>query len=178
MTALARNTYQAQYAIVDLTPGVTPTGAEVIEVIQKADGTPGAVTAQNGQSAQLSLAQIFAALSIPIVAPTIRLPAFNATIPILTSDIEVGVSTATGPVTVNLPSALAWSAVFPGGATGLDLVIIDHTGNAATNPMTFVLNGADTFLQGALPPLSVSFGSIRLRPNGSPVNGWLVKGFG
>jgi hypothetical protein len=160
---LAPTPYQAQYAIPDLVTGNTPTGAELIEAIQ------------SGQSVKLTLAQIVTALAY---APTIRLPAFNATIAILTSDIEVGVSTATGAVTVNLPSAAAWAAAFPGGATGLDLMIIDHTGNAAAHNMTFVLNGADTFLQGAIPALAVNFGSIRLRPNGSPVSGWVVKGFG
>lgn len=168
---LAPNPYQAQYAIPDLVQGSTPTGAEAIEAVQA------------GQSVQLSLTQIFAALSIPIVAPTIRLPPFASSLAILTSDIEVGVSTATGAVTVNLPSAAAWAAIFPGGATGLDLFIIDHTGNAAAHNITFALNGADTFLQGALPPLAVNFGSIRLRPNGTvgintPIIGWVVKGFG
>lgn len=163
----APNPYQAQYAIPDLAPGSTPTGTELIEAIQ------------SGQSVKLSLAQIIAAL-VPaaLIVPTIRLPAFNATIAILTSDIEVGVSTVTSAVTVNLPSATLWAAAFPGGATGLDLLIIDHTGNAAAHPMTFALNGGDTFLQGSLPTLAVNFGSLRLRPNGSPVSGWYVKEFG
>lgn len=166
-----QNVYQAQYVITDLVVGVTPTGAEAGEFIQ------------NGQSVQLSLAQIVAALVTPIIlpavtAPTIRLPVFAATIPILTSDIEVGVSTVTSAVAVNLPSALAWSKAFPGGATGLDLVIIDVTGNAGAHTITPALNGGDTFLQGVTPVVAVNFGSLRLRPAGSPVSGWYVKGLG
>lgn len=159
----AQNAFQAQYSILDLVAGTTPTGTERVEAIQ------------GGQSVSLTLAQIIAALAF---APTIRNPVFAATVAILTSDIEVGVSTATSAVTVNLPSAAAWAAAFPGGATGLDLLIIDRTGNGLAHPMTFVLNGADTFMQGALPPLAVNFGSLRLRPSGSPVSGWIVKGFG
>jgi hypothetical protein len=159
--------YQATYAIADLPPGSTPTGAEQVEALQA------------GNSVRLSLAAILAALT-PV--PTIRLPLFASTISILVSDIEVGVSTATGAVTVNLPSAPLWAAS-PAGQTGLDLFIIDHTGNAAAHPITFALNGSDTFLQGALPSLAVNFGSIRLRPNGTvnsntPIIGWIVKGFG
>lgn len=155
--------FQAQLTILDLPAGATPSGTEAIEAVQA------------GASVQLSLAQIIAAL---FVAPTIRLPAFGASISILTSDIEVGINTGTGAVNVNLPSALAWSRVFPGGSTGLDLVIVDVTGNAPTHNITPVLNGADTFLEGVTPVITTAFGSMRLRPKGNPVNGWYIRGLG
>jgi hypothetical protein len=173
MGVVAQTPYQAQYAITDLQTAATPNGSEVLEVIQ------------NGISVQLTLNQVIAALgtSIFLSSPTIRLPAFASTIPILTSDIEVGISTASGPVTASLPSAALWAAAAPGGASGLDLVLLDRTGNALTNNITFALNGSDTFLQGTLPPLAVNFGSLRLRPFGTPgtntpIVGWYVKGFG
>jgi hypothetical protein len=165
---MAQAPFQATYAITDLPLGSTPTGVELIEAIQ------------GGTSVQLSLAQIIVAL---MSAPTIRLPPFSATVAILTSDIEVGINTSTSAVTVNLPSAALWAAAFPGGQTGLDLFMCDHTGNAAAHPITFALNGADTFMQGPLIPLAVNFGSLRLRPNRittstTPITGWIVKGFG
>lgn len=105
--------------------------------------------------------------------PTMRTPAFNATIPILTTDVEVGVSTVTSAVSVTLPSAAAWAATTK---NGLDLTILDLTGNAATHNITPTLNGADTFLQGVTPVVTANFGSIRLRPSGSPITGWYVRG--
>jgi hypothetical protein len=157
---------QAQYAIPDLPAGTTVVGVEQVEAIQ------------NGVSVRLTTAQI-AALGGGGGGgvPTIRLPVFASTINILASDIEVGVNTSAGPVTVNLPSALTWSST---RSLGLDLTILDASGLAATNNVTFVLNGGDIVLQmPTLPPLTQNYASLRLRPFGTvSVVGWYIRGIG
>lgn len=104
---------------------------------------------------------------------TIREPAFAATVSILTTDIEVGLSTVTSAVTANLPSALAWSST---NQNGLELKISDRTGNGAAHNITPALNGLDTFRGGVVPKINVNFGILKLRPAGTPVSGWYITG--
>jgi hypothetical protein len=156
---------QAAVTILDLPLATLPlTGAELQELVQ------------GGFSVQAPISSIF---SLLVGAPLIRLPPFNATINLTSSDIEVGIDTGGGPVTVNLPSAALWAAAFPGGLTGLDLCIVDINGNAANNAITPALNGADIFKYGAVVPvISANFGTLRLRPYGpigGPVTGWYVR---
>lgn len=105
---------------------------------------------------------------------TIRMPASNATIAIATSDIEVGIDTRTTAVSATLPSAASWATSNP---NGLELMLVDIFGNAAANNITPTLNGADTFFYGAVTPkVTANFGVLALRPAGSPVTGWYVRG--
>lgn len=103
-----------------------------------------------------------------------RLPASAATVAILSTDIEVGIDTRTTAVSATLPSAAAWAAANP---NGLELTLVDIFGNASVNSITPALNGADTFFYGAVTPIITSnFGLLKLRPAGSPVTGWYVRG--
>jgi hypothetical protein len=104
---------------------------------------------------------------------TARLPAAAASVPILASDTEVGISTNVAPTSCQLPSAAAWVA---GAPPGFELCIFDYTGNAATNNVTPVLNGTDVFLQGVTPLVRTNFGAIMLRPIlRTPPNAWFVR---
>lgn len=102
-----------------------------------------------------------------------RTPAQAGSVNILTSDIEVGIDTSGGSVTVALPSASAWAAANP---FGNELVIQDRTGNAATNNITPSLNGGDTFRGGITPVVTTAYGILKLRPAGNPVSGWKITG--
>ncbi len=104
---------------------------------------------------------------------TARLPASAATVNILTSDIEVGINTATLAVSCPLPSVAAWNAA---QTNGLDLTIFDDSGNAATNNITPSLNGTDTFVQGVTPVITTNYGLIKLRPVLGTPNQWYVRG--
>lgn len=106
---------------------------------------------------------------------TARAPAANATIAILTTDIEVEIDTTATAVSATLPSASAWSTANP---NGLELTLIDINGHAATHNITPTLNGADTFYYGGVTPvIMANFGLLKLRPTGTPtINGWYVRG--
>lgn len=105
---------------------------------------------------------------------TARLPAHAASIPILSSDVEVGIDTGTAPTACPLPSVAAWAAANP---NGLELTIFDSTGHAATNNITPSLNGTDVFTQGVTPVIKTNFGEMKLRPiiTGG-INQWFVRG--
>lgn len=105
-----------------------------------------------------------------------RLAAAAASVPILATDVEVGIDTGAAPTSCPLPSVAAWLAANP---SGLDLEIFDYTGHAATNNITPSLNGTDVFTQGVVPVISNNFGSLRLRPilTGG-VNQWFIKAVG
>lgn len=108
------------------------------------------------------------------VVGTARAPAAAATIPILTTDIEVEIDTTAAAVSATLPSAAAWAAANP---NGLELTLIDINGHANAHNITPVLNGADTFSYGGVTPkITADFGLLKLRPTGSPVSGWYVRG--
>jgi hypothetical protein len=105
---------------------------------------------------------------------TARLPPANASVPILTSDLEIGIDTVTAPTSCPLPSVAAWvGASFP----NIELCIFDYTGHGFTNHITPALNGTDTFVQGIVPVIQNNFGSLMLRPiiTGGPVNSWFVR---
>jgi phage-related tail fiber protein len=105
---------------------------------------------------------------------TIRMPAAAATIAIFATDTEVGIDTTSTAVTATLPSATAWASV---NQNGLELALVDIRGNAAAHNITPQLNGADTFFYGGVTPkINVNFGLLKLRPAGSPVSGWYVRG--
>jgi hypothetical protein len=108
---------------------------------------------------------------------TARLPAAAASVPILTTDIEVGFDSATAATAVPLPSVAAWAAANP---NGLELAGFDLTGHAATHNITPSLNGTDVFTQGVVPAIKSNFGSFRLRPiiiPGGP-DQWFVRSVG
>lgn len=132
----------------------------------------GNITATNVQTA---LQGLDTAISGKVAqVGTERQPASAATVAILTTDIEVGLDTRTTAVSATLPSALAWTAANP---NGLDLTLIDLFGNASANAITPTLNGADTFFYGSVTPtITSNFGLLKLRPAGSPVTGWYVRG--
>lgn len=132
----------------------------------------GNVTATNVQTA---IQQIDAEAAGKVTqVGTIRLPASAATVAILTTDIEVGISTTSTAVSATLPSASAWAASNP---NGLPLVLVDINGNAAANNITPALNGVDTFSYGGVVPIiNSNFGRLELRPSGVPVSGWYVRG--
>lgn len=111
----------------------------------------------------------------PPPIPTVRKPASSPVIPILTTDLEVGVDTrGQTSVTVSLPSVAAWSAA---NITGLDLVIYDMFGNASAAPITPAPAVGDSFDYGTVTPTIFSnFGVLALRPD--PPNKWLVRGVG
>src|ERR1700733_9760551 len=95
----------------------------------------------------------------------VRKPASGATIAIQTSDIEVGIDTRTTAVSATLPSAVSWATNNP---NGLELVINDYYGNAATNNVTPSLFGGDSFAYGGITPvINANFGLLRLRPDPS-----------
>jgi hypothetical protein len=121
---------------------------------------------------QVSLATLASAVSVPSL-PTARLPAFASTVNILTSDIEVGINTQSGPVSCPLPSVAGWNAARP---NAIDLCIFDFTGGANVNHITPVLNGADTFVQGVTPVIDTSYGLIKLRPVIGSINQWYIRG--
>lgn len=100
---------------------------------------------------------------------TARLPAAAANVPILTSDIEVGIDATATAVTCPLPSAVAWAAANP---NGLELTIFDVKGQAFAHNITPSLNGADIFVQAVVPVIKVTFGLIKLRPIGAS---WYVR---
>lgn len=102
-----------------------------------------------------------------------RSPAQASSVNILSTDIEVGIDTSGGAVTVNLPIAAAWATANP---FGNELVIQDITGNAATNNITPSLNGGDTFRGGSAPVISTAYGIMKLRPANNPVTGWKITG--
>lgn len=105
---------------------------------------------------------------------TMRLPASAATVAITTADLEVGIDTRSTAVTATLPSAAGWASANP---NGLELTLIDLFGGAATRAITPSLNGADTFFYGGVTPtITSNFGLLKLRPAGSPVTGWYVRG--
>src|SRR5215831_6568249 len=82
------NPYQAQYAPTDLQVGTTPTGAEVAHWVQ------------NGSSVQLSLSQIFAALSFNII--NVKSSPYNAK--------GDGITDDTGAFTAAIAAAVAQTA--------------------------------------------------------------------
>lgn len=129
-----------------------------------------AITATNVQGA---LKELDAEIATKLTAVgNARLPASAANVPILTTDIEVGIDTSATAVATPLPSAAAWAAANP---NGLELTIFDHTGSGAARNITPSLNGADTWVQGVAPVIASNFGLLKLRPMGSPVNSWYVR---
>ena len=108
----------------------------------------------------------------PINLPTIlvREPAQAATITLTTADVEIGIDTSGGAVSVNLPSVAAWALANP---YGLPLTIYDRTGQANVSNITPVLNGGDTFLRTVVPLVNGRFGNIKLRPNNAR-KGWYL----
>lgn len=104
---------------------------------------------------------------------TARLPVAASTVNILASDIEVGIDATSSAVSTPLPSAATWAAANP---NGLELTIFDYKGQAATHNITPTLNGTDVFVQGIVPAIKAAYGEIKLRPVGSPVNSWYVRG--
>jgi hypothetical protein len=131
----------------------------------------GNVTATNVQTA-IQQVDAEAAGKVEQVG-TIRKPASAANVAILTSDIEVGIDTRSTAVSATLPSAAAWSAQNP---NGLELVLNDYFGNAATNNITPSLFAGDTFAYGSVTPtVNANFGLLRLRPDPS-LPGWVVRG--
>lgn len=114
--------------------------------------------------------------SVGTFAGSARLPVAAPSVPILASDIEVGIDTSVAPTSCPLPSVSSWVNANP---SGLELVIFDFTGHAATNNATPVLNGTDVFTQGAVPVISDNFGTLALRPiiTGG-VNQWFVRSIG
>ena len=115
-------------------------------------------------------------LSVPGTVGTARLPAAAASVAILSTDIEVGINTGSAATVCPLPSVAAWAAANP---NGLELTIFDLTGSAATNNVTFTLNGTDVFTQGVSPAILNSYGEVKLRPilTGG-INQWFVRGAG
>lgn len=105
-----------------------------------------------------------------------RLPSAAPSVPILTSDAEVGIDTAVAPTVCPLPSVTGWVSENSGG---YDLSIFDFTGHAATNNITFTLDGTDVFTQGVSPVVANNYGELRLRPviTGG-INQWFIKGIG
>jgi len=89
------------------------------------------ITATNMQDA------IQQAIDVPATVPT-STPVAPAQSPYTptNSDYYLAVDTTTGPVTINLPAAAS--------RNGLTLIIKDVNGNAATNAITVVPNGAET----------------------------------
>src|SRR6266850_2568430 len=79
---------------------------------------------------------------VPVVG-TIRLPAAAATIPILTTDIEVGIDTTSTAVSATLPTATAWAAI---QQNGLELTLFDYAGHADTHNITPATSGGDIFV--------------------------------
>jgi hypothetical protein len=104
---------------------------------------------------------------------TIREPTFAASVTVLSTDVELGLSTVTSAVVAALPSASAWAAAHP---TGLELTISDRTGQAASHNITFTLYGTDTFRGAVSPKVNIGLGLLKLRPAGSPITGWYIRG--
>jgi len=138
------------------------------ERVEQTTSIGGHITATNVQTALQQLDGKIAQIG------TIRLPVAAGTIAINATDIEVGIDTTSTAVTVSLPSAAAWAAQNP---NGLELTLVDINGHAAAHNITPSLNGADVFYYGGVTPkIQVNFGLLKLRPGGSPVNGWYVRG--
>ncbi len=104
-----------------------------------------------------------------VTVPVARLPAAAPVVNILTTDVEIGIDATATAVSCPLPSAAAWAAANP---NGLELAIFDFKGQAVAHNITPALNGADTFVQGAVPVIKAAYGQIRLRPVG---NAWFVR---
>lgn len=131
----------------------------------------GNVTATNVQTA-IQQVDTEAAGKVAQVG-VVRKPASAATITILNGDIEVGIDTRTTAVSATLPSAVAWSATNP---NGLELVLNDYYGGAATNAITPSLFAGDSFAYGGVTPvINANFGLLRLRPDPA-LPGWIVRG--
>lgn len=105
-----------------------------------------------------------------VTAPVARLPAAAPVVNILTSDVEIGIDATATAVSCPLPSAAAWLLANP---NGLELTIFDYKGQAGAHNITPALNGADTFVQGAVPVIKSAYGLIKLRPVGAS---WFVRG--
>jgi hypothetical protein len=121
---------------------------------------------------KISLTTLIANI-VPQNVPTIRMAASNATIAITNADVEVGIDTRTTAVTATLPSAAAWAVQ---NQNGVALTLVDIFGNAFANNITPSLNGADIFYTVGVPKILADYGVLAIRPAGSPVNGWYVKG--
>ena len=111
--------------------------------------------------------------AIASTVPTARLPAAAASVSILISDVEVGITTSSAPTTCVLPSVSSWSTQ---QQNGLELCIFDYTGQANTNNITPTLNGTDVFVQGITPVINRAFGLIKLRPILASPAKWYVRG--
>lgn len=101
---------------------------------------------------------------------TIRTPPAASSVPILLSDIEIGIDTSSSAVNALLPSATTWAST---NRSGLELVILDYTGQGDTHNITPVPDGADTFLGGLTPLVTSPYGLIKLRP--IPGLGWYLR---
>jgi hypothetical protein len=121
---------------------------------------------------KISLATLVANI-VPQNVPPIRMAASNATIGITNADVEVGIDTRTTAVSATLPSAAAWALQ---NQNGVSLTLVDIFGNALANNITPVLNGGDIFYTVAVPKILADYGVLALRPGGSPVNGWYIRG--
>jgi hypothetical protein len=125
-----------------------------------------------GTSVQTAIQQVDteAAGKLSPVA-TARLPVSAASVPILFTDIEVGIDTSTTAVGCLVPLATSWAGV---NRNGLELTIFDYTGNAATHNITVTLTGSDVFVQGVPVVISSAYGQVKLRPIGAS---WYVRAF-
>jgi hypothetical protein len=124
-----------------------------------------------GNYFRMPLSNIIGASSAGVAA---RLPAAAGSVPILPTDIEVGINTSSAPTTCPLPSVAVWVGnVLP---QGFELCIFDYTGQGATNNITLSPAGTDVFVQGLTPVVRTNYGAIMLRPIiRTPPNGWFVR---
>jgi hypothetical protein len=121
---------------------------------------------------KMSLATLISNI-VPQNVPPIRMAASNPTIAATNSDVEIGIDTRTTSVSVTLPSAASWAL---SNQNGVSLTLVDIFGNSLANNITPVLNGGDIFYYAGVPKVQADYGVLGLRPAGSPINGWYIKG--